>query len=490
MSKQSLGNTIRHGTKWSLFGRINEQVMQFAFGVVLARILVPADFGMLVTIQIFTGVAGFVSGGGMGQALVQAKEVERRNFDVVFTVQLVICSLIYAFFFLISPWVAVWFNNDIYTNLMRVSAINFLTRPFGNIPRSMLHREMRFKTMSLIQAAGIICSGAASVIMALNHMGSWSLIYGGLAGSASNIILLSAATRWHPRLHFNINTAKKFGAYGFKLSANEIIVYLRLQTGNFTISRFLGPSMLGLFNKADSIGKLPVEIISGSAYQTVFRALSKIQDNDDQSKYVFLRTITLVTVYTFPVYVGLWWLADPFILLVYGKKWMDSAYPLKILALGGLFRCITSQSGAVSAACNQLGYEIRIQAEAWMITIAGCLIGLRWGLIGVAWAMTLCNMYMAARMSWFANRIIKGRFWDLIEALKPAMILNMIMFAVFFAVHLLLPAGISSGKPLVYLAVMAFAGVFVYSTAFLFLPIPALTSEALRWKKTMRLASD
>ena len=127
----NLGNTIRAGAKWSLFERINGQVLQFVFGIALARLLLPTDFGVVVTIQIFTGLAFMISGGGMGQSLIQAKEVSEKDFQVVFTLQLLIGVAIYLLFFSIAPWFAVWFDNLLYRDLLRVSAISFLIRPFA-----------------------------------------------------------------------------------------------------------------------------------------------------------------------------------------------------------------------------------------------------------------------------------------------------------------------------------------------------------------------
>ena len=144
----NLGDRIRKGAKWLTAGSIVGQVMQFTIGVALARILVPHDFGLLVTVQIFTGIAGYFASGGTGDALVRAKALGPRDCDVTFTLQLAVCVLIYGAFFLLAPWVSVWFNNSLYTDLMRVSAVSFLIRPFLNLPRAIL-RRICVKTFSL-----------------------------------------------------------------------------------------------------------------------------------------------------------------------------------------------------------------------------------------------------------------------------------------------------------------------------------------------------
>ena len=124
-----------------LGGQVAGQAIQFVVGVVLARLLLPADFGTLVTVQIYTGLAGFLAGGGMGQALIRAKEAKLEDFQVVFTLQLAAGLLIYSLFFFASPSFARWYNNPVYTELLRVSAISFLLRPFSNAPTAWLIRK-------------------------------------------------------------------------------------------------------------------------------------------------------------------------------------------------------------------------------------------------------------------------------------------------------------------------------------------------------------
>src|SRR5574337_1471346 len=139
----TLAQNIRDSSKWLIGSNVMSQALQFAFGIVLARLLTPADFGMIVTIQIFTGVIGLIASGGMGQALVRAKEASDHDFQVVFTLQLLICIAVFASLFLVAPAFALWFGEPLYEDLLRVSAINFLLRPFLSIHTTWLRSEER-----------------------------------------------------------------------------------------------------------------------------------------------------------------------------------------------------------------------------------------------------------------------------------------------------------------------------------------------------------
>ena len=485
----NLGESLRRNTLWILTGNVSGQLITFVVGVVLARLLAPEDFGLLVTINIFTGIASFVAAGGMGDALVQAKQVDEDDYRVVFTIQLIVCLLIYLGCYYIAPWLSSWLKNGLYMDLLRVAALTFLLRPFTNIPRARLKRAMQFKVIALSRLTGMIFGSSTSIVLALMDMGTWALIYGGLVGPVISTILLYYFTRWRPRIRFIPSVARRLGGYGIKMSLNAIILYLRQQTSNLIISHQLGPSLLGLFNKANSMSALPAQMISGSAYQTVFRALSSEQENLDRSKYIYTRTIALVAVYTLPFYTGLLWLAEPFIVTIYGSKWVGTALPLQILALSGLFRIISSPSGALIAAQNRLGHEIRIQIETWILLVIGCFIGLHWGIVGIAWGILPSFAYLALRLAWLANECVRGTFSELFHSLIPALLLNSALMGILLIVHTVLPSGTSSDRPAIYLLTMSGIGGAAYILLFLFAPIPALASESLRWKQKLRLST-
>ncbi len=483
----SSGAVIRRGTRWLLTGNLVGRGLDFAFGVVLARLLVPADFGMLVTMRIFTGLAGFVAGGGMGQALVQAKEVERHDYDVVFTVQLLVGCLIYGAFFLIAPLFAHWFHDDLYRDLLRVSALSFLIRPVGNVGRAHLHRAMRFRAISTLRMLTTPLSGVVSITLAWHHFGPWSLIYGGLAGSFGNALLLMAASGWYPRPAFRLPTAKRLGLYGGKVAANNFVSFVNREAQNFVLSRLGGAALLGLYNKAASLQTLPGDVIGGSVYQTVFRALAVEQESRDRSRYIFLRTITLVAVYTWPFFVGLAWLADPFIVTVYGEKWRAAAAPLAILSIGGFVATYGMQSGALVAAQDCLGRELFIQIERVVWLVAACVFGLRWGLVGVAWATIPVRLYCSSRMYHLAASTIGAGFRDLFRALAPAIWLNTLLCMLLAVAHVLLFAPLREAEPALYLTGMAVVGTVGYLACFLFLPIEALAGEVGRWRTVLHV---
>ena len=478
----NLGQSIRRGVKWLLLGNVAGEVLQFAFGIALARLLVPADFGMIATVQIFTGFVGMLATGGMGQSLIRAKTAEMREFEGVFTLQLAVGVAIYLAFWAIAPWFAAYFENPLYRDLLRVSALSFVLRPFSFVRISWLAREMDFRKRAIVGFVGGALSGTASITMAALGMGVWALTLSGLLGAVASNVLYFYLTPVRVRLCFDREVWSRHSAYGFQVTAGDFLSQLKVDSISLIISKLAGPALLGIFNKADSLVRVPNRLVVPPTSHAVFRAMSVVQDDLDKTKYLFFRTIALLLVYVGPCLVGLWWVAEPLIELLYGVKWLPAAEPLRVLVAVGFTRVIFIPCVLVLSSQNRMAQKIAMDAVGLALAVAGSLIGLRWGLTGVGWGLVVSHLVYTTCLYAAVARIIPARARDLLKAAGPALLLNSILLASLTLTHHLLVAfGLTGSLP--YLVTMVAVGVTVYASAFLLVPIPALRGETERWRE-------
>ena len=480
----SLGNSIRHGAKWVFIGNTGSQVINFALGLILARLLVPAEFGMVATIQIFTSLAGFVAGGGMGQAIVRAKEAGKRDYDLLFTLQFLIGLAIVSFFFAIAPWFGRWYANPMYADLLRVAALSFLVRPFFNVPSNMLHREMRFKAKTAVQLTNLVVYNAIALSLAFLGYGPWSLILAGLFGSISGALQFSWYARWRPGICFDFARAGELMRYGLLATSNNVVNYIQSQVVTFILSRTGDPARVGLFNKATSLAYMPFTMISGAAYEPVFRAIAQSADNPDRVRYLYLQSIRLGCMYTYPVYILLYWLAPEAIRFFYGANWIGSAEPLSILVLAGFFMSIGHPAGALLAAINLLGKELVIQLVNLAILVAGMLVVIPYGLKGAAWVVVFSQLVGMVYITFVACRAIRIRFVDIARAIAPAAVHAIILLA---SLALLgkLTGSVIKGDFLT-LAVFGTAAVGVIVVSGLYSPFEAMRAESRKMIGALR----
>lgn len=486
-STTNLGGKIRSGTRWTFAGSFSSELLNFAVGILLARLLMPEDFGLVATVGVLTGLAGYFAGAGTGQALVRAQHVERRHYNVIFTLQLLISCSIYLAFVAIAPLFASFFEQPIYQSLLLISGLSFFVRPFVNLPGAMLHREMRFRPTVLINMASLIAGSCLSVSLAISGYGVWSLVVSGLFGASLRAILLNILVRHSYSFSWDKVIIKEMGGYGVKVATNGLIEHFRGQSLILILSKFSGPAEVGLYNRAASLAVMPMRIVGTSPYQAVFRALAAEQDNLDKSRYIYYRTITLVATYTLPLYILAWWLAEPGIRFIYGEKWLASAEPLAILATTGLFLCIGNPSGAVIEARNRISTEIKLNIIAWLILVAGVIYGLKWGLVGVAWAAVAMSVFFNTGLAFVAVRELQGTFKALAKAIGPAVLLNSLLLGTIWITDNALPSSYAQDHPGTYALLMAVISSGTYAAAFLLLPIESLNTESAKWRAKLRL---
>lgn len=475
----STSPSIRHGVLWVFMGKGGGQFISFVVGIALARLLAPEIFGMLLTLQVLTGLAGFVAGGGMGQALIRAKDTTRADYDIVFTLQLVMGVLIYTGFYLAAPLVAQSYGNPLYADMLRVMALSFLFRPLTNVPASILTRAMRFKDLTLVSFVALIASSSVSIVLAWQGYGVWALILGGFVSPLVTIPAYIALAQWRPGLSLRVRRAREIARYGLLVSANDIVGYLRAQVGIFILSRTLGPASVGLYNKGESLANMPHGFITGSVYQVLFRALSAEQDNRDKSRYLFFRSLGLVAVYATPFYIGLLWLADPLVRGLYGDQWANAAGPLFILILAWPFWLMENLSGAVLAAQSWLGRELPVQIASLAIRALAILALLPFGIEGVAWAIVAASAYSAFHLYWLACRSLNAPWRGYLVAVWPATLMGALLALALGGLAQLLPASL---PPLLEVALMGSVGAAVYIATFFGLPFAGLASERARWR--------
>lgn len=479
-----LGAAIRSGAKWLAFGKLANRLWEFAFGVILARLLTPADFGMIATVSVFTGFVGMFTAGGMGQSLIRAKEADEEDFMAVFTLQLGMGILVYLGFFVAAPFIARAFDNPIYTDLVRVMALSFLLRPFHVMRMAWLNRRMDFKSRTKVEVSMGLFSGITASLLAWAGLGVWSLALSGLLNALVQNLWLSRLVPLRARLNPSRAVMARHTSFGAKIVANDFLSYVNREGRTLLISKLAGAATLGLFNKAESLARLPNQLLMQPTMEPLFRALGKTQDDLAQARYLYHRAITLLAAYTLPLYALLWWIAEPFIGVVYGPKWLEAAEPMRILTLMGAALILLFPSSVLLAAQNRLGQEMRAQALNLPLALVAVYVGLNWGLVGVAWAVLGATSLLALHLAFCVQRTLDSTWSELASALAPGLAMALVNALALGGLDAAV-GGWKSAHPTLYLLAMSSLGAGVFALLLLYTPFTALHSEAARWRAAL-----
>ena len=356
--------SLRLGVLWSALQGVGGRALQFITGIVMARLLVPEDFGLIVTVQVFTGIAGLVAGGGIMQALVRQQDCCDTDLHTGFTVQLLIAALLYLlFFFAVAPLAAEWLDDPRYLPLIRVSALGFFVRPFWNSASTRLQRDMRFKILAIDSLWSIVVGSTVSITMALTGYGVWSLVFGGLAGSVTNSLLNSFAARWWPRFALSTKSIRGFYRAGSSFAFINIVHHVSNKGVALAISKIMGPAPLGIFNKGQSLAIMPNDLAGASLHKPLFRAMAREREDQAALNHLFTKAIVFMACLTWPALALLAWYSESLIVFLYGENWRAAGPVLQIFAISAFFGAISRPSEILLTTGSGL------QTYIWVLTL-------------------------------------------------------------------------------------------------------------------------
>jgi lipopolysaccharide exporter len=383
------------GAKWTYVAVVSTAALQIVFTAVLARLLGPSAFGLMAMAALALRFGQYFAQMGLGQALVQAKEIDRNDIGVGFTVSTLLGVGFYGLFWVIAPGVSAFFRSPDLTPVMRTMSLTFVLAGASVTSLSLLRRDLRFKAISITDMLSYVLGyGSVGVVLALRGFGVWSLVWASLGQSLMCLVGYYAASR-HP-LRFALRSPRMRPLLGFgsKVSVLGVLEFLASNLDTIAVGRFLGDVMLGFYSRALSIANLPVQYLSTSLSRVLLPSLARIQDDEEKLKRVYLAAIMLFGATAVPIAAGVVGGARPIVLALLGPRWISSVDILRIVAIAAPLTVLTHFGEVVCEARAALNVKLVVRA-AQLVVFSALLLGLgRFGVLGFATAFTLSETLM------------------------------------------------------------------------------------------------
>ncbi|RZK76873.1 MAG: lipopolysaccharide biosynthesis protein, partial [Pedobacter sp.] len=278
----SLRNNTVYGVIWSIGQELGSKFISFLITVILARILSPAEFGLIAMLSIFIAIGNSLVDGGLTSSLIRTAVVDQKDCSTVFYFNLMGSLLIYLLLYFAAPLISDFYHQPILKNVVRVYAISIIINAFFGIQQTLLIKEMRFKAMTMIQIPAVIGGGVLGIVLAKSGFGVWSLVWMSLLNALISTLLHWWFSEWRPVALFDLKSFKKHFNYGYKLTLSALLDKLYQNIYIIIIGRFYAPSQLGFYARADSTSQLPIGIISAAVNKVTFPLFVKIVDHDEQ----------------------------------------------------------------------------------------------------------------------------------------------------------------------------------------------------------------
>lgn len=437
----SLRQQTVSGIGWSSAAQIGRQGLMFLITVLLARLLTPEDFGLVGMILVFTGFVALFGELGFGAALIQRNEVNEKHFSSIFWVNLGMGAVLTVLLFIAAPLIAAFFREPSLTSLMKVGSFNFLIVSLGLVQKAILERNMQFRLMAFVEITAVLLGGSIAVVLALTGYGVWSLIWQLLLTSIITVVALWLVSKWRPQLIFNRRAISDLWGFSSHLLGFNAFNYWARNADNLLIGRFIGPAGLGIYTRAYTTMLLPLSQVTNVFGRVMFPALSKVQHDKERVKFIYLRAIAVIALVTFPMMLGLFVVADHFVLALYGPNWSEVIPVLRILCMVGLMQSIASTVGWIYQSQGRTDWLFRWGVFASSVGIVSFVIGIYIGTVeAVAFCYAVAILFLLYWNMSIPGKLIDMRFREVVRALAAIFACAMGMALIVWAVGMYLPS--------------------------------------------------
>jgi PST family polysaccharide transporter len=418
-----------NGLHWSIIAQFGKSSLRFVISVILARLLAPVDFGLVGMIFVITGFAGLFSELGFEAALIQRRQIEEHHLSTIFWLNIFTGLALSCTILAIAPLVAAFYNEPRLKILTMILAANFFMVSLRMVHNAILKRSMDFRKLALIEIIATIIAGGFAISLALLGFGVWSLVWQVLISTGVSVILVWQISEWKPRFSFSVSALKELISFSGNLFGFNIFNYWVRNTDDLLIGKFIGSASLGIYSRAYSILLMPISQISAAIGRVMFPALSRIQEDKIRVKQIYLRCLAMIALVTFPMMLGLLVVADSFVLVLFGPKWVDVIPILKVLCLLGMVESLVTTLGWIYTSQGRTDLFFRWSILAGALLILSIVIGI-W--IGTIMAVTVCYSFTSGIILLYPafaipGKLIEMRFGEVVQCISGILLCAVLM---------------------------------------------------------------
>lgn len=446
------------GVGWSAIERLSLQGVGFVLQIILARLLSASDYGIIAMIAIFLQIAGVFVDSGFANALIQKQNCTDKDYSTVFYYNLAVSIGVYGLLYIGAPLVAKFYDIELLTKVLRVSALVVIFNAFSLVQRTKLVKQIDFKSQSIVNFSSAVISGIAGIAFAYYGFGVWALCFQSLLNSILQIFLFYFFVRWRPSLVFSRESFKELFSFGSKILIASIIsvVYNNLYT--IVIGKKFKSEELGYYSRADQFAAFPSINISSIIAKVAFPALSTIQNDDDKLRIAYRKIIRYSSFVIFPIMIGLAASSKFVVLTLLGEKWLDVVPFLRILCFALMWDHLSSLNLNLLYVKGKSNLVLKLEIIKKTIAVAILFASIPFGIVVMCWGRVVYDIIAFGINTFYTKRLIGISLFRQIMDIMPYLVLSLAMGVLVFVEGIILPSG-----PLVTLVLVVLTGVVFYS---------------------------
>jgi len=423
---ENLKEKVQTGISLGFATQIGTQAAQFIFGLILARLLTPQDYGLTGMLAIFISMSDVFIDSGFGTAVMRKKHPNDSDYSTVFWFNFLVSVLAYLILFFAANAIADFYGDERLILLTRVICIVVIINAFGSIQGKFLNKNMQYKKLTKVYVVALLGSSILAVLLAAAGFGVWSLV----GKTISWALLLNGGwwfvSSWKPKTIFSIISFKELGSYGSKILATSIFSSFFSNVYSVIIGKLFNAQSLGYFTRARQFYELPEKSIRSSSMNIFFPALSYLQDDNKRLINTYKNIIGIYAFVLFPLYALLAIIAKPLILVILTDKWLESVVLLQYFCLLSFALPFESVNENVLYIKGRSDFVFYVTVLKKVGLVAFLFLLYKTGLKGMVWAFVL-EGYLGIFLSvYFAKKVLEFSFFRQIVQVLPSIGLTLI----------------------------------------------------------------
>lgn len=402
----ALRGRVLRGLVWKGGSSLARQLMRIGVTVVLARLLSPHDYGVAGMVIVFSTLVEIFGDLALGAALVQRPELSDDDRSTAFWTSVGAGLAFTLLGIALAAPLAGFYGTPAVRPLFMVMSLSFVITAVGSTQAALLMRAMDFRGLELRLTGGAVVGAAAAIVLAWRGAGPWALIAQQVTTASVATLLVWRFSSWRPRLRFSRASLRDLASFSGRVFGTRLLFYTNRNADNVLVGRFVGASALGAYTIAYNIMLLPSNQISAPVQEVLFPTFSRMQDDVPRVARAWLAVNRVVGSISLPALAGMVMVAPEFVAVVLGPKWHPAVRVIQILAWVGMLQSLQGLNSSVLQARNRTRDLLRYGVVVCAASLTAFIVGLHWGLVGVAVAYAVSSTLVEPYYSWLTARAL------------------------------------------------------------------------------------
>ena len=428
MQDKELSKKVFSGMKWKAIERFFLQFINAVTPMILARLLMPEDFGMIAILSVFISIAQTLVNNGLGNSIIQKKDSDDLDCSTVFYTQFAIAIICYGVLFVAAPFIAKLYKNPELSLMLRIMSLSIVISAIGAIQITVMKKNMQFQKSFAINTFATIVYGVVGIGLAYAGFGPWSLVWANLANGIALPLGAIFMVRWRPTLEFSFERLKSLFSYSWKLTVGWLIGTLHQDLYVLVVGKRFSATTLGYYNRAGSfpqiISKTVTEVVDG----VMFPAMSQIQDDREKLRSITKTLLSMNSYILFPIFLGLSAVAKNLVTIILTEKWLPSVPMMQIVCVTYALASINNSNMQVFNSMGRsdifMKFELIKRSISIVLLVAVSFINIYAVIIVLLLMAVLSNM-----MNAYQNKKLLGyAYKDIAKDTLPSFVMAAIMW--------------------------------------------------------------